>query len=418
MKGNRESPVGNSLSGNVITLAALYVTQFLGIGFITVGLAAILRDQGTSLETLAVLQVVGVIWPVKVLWAPLVDRYGRYRTWLIVLQSGMVLALLALLPFTRPAESLGPVVLLCAVFVFLSATQDIAADAVAVRMLGDADRGTGNGVQVAASYVGNVLGGGLCVVVYDRFGWAPAVLLLAALTATGLWAVVRYREPVRTDRPARPDYRGLLSVLGRPGCRQWTFVVVPLVYGGAGAVYALVSPALVDAGWSLARIGVVTGVVVSGPAIVAGLLAGRLVGRFGRTAVLVAGGVALVAASLLLLPLFGGNGSTALVVTVLSLFMAAYTAANVALYTVNMDYARPASGGTDFTLLSSIGLIVSFLAASIALVAAGAVGYPAVAVAAAVLVGAGVAAGARHQERFGVDRARLQSVGDAGGGHR
>ena len=50
--------------------------------------------------------------------------------------------------------------------------------------------------------------------------------------------------------------------------------MVPLVYVGAGVAYALVTPALVDAGWSLGRIGVVTGVVTSAPAIVAGLLAG------------------------------------------------------------------------------------------------------------------------------------------------
>jgi hypothetical protein len=90
------------------TLAVLYVTQYLGIGFITVGLGAILRDGGTSLDTLAVVQVVGLIWPVKFLWAPLIDRYGsrhrgHYRSWLFALQAAMVLALLALLPFTDPA---------------------------------------------------------------------------------------------------------------------------------------------------------------------------------------------------------------------------------------------------------------------------------------------------------------------------
>ena len=51
----------------------------------------------------------------------------------------------------------------CAAYVFLSATQDIAVDAVAVRLLSDRDRGTGNGIQIAASYLGTLVGGGLCV---------------------------------------------------------------------------------------------------------------------------------------------------------------------------------------------------------------------------------------------------------------
>jgi predicted MFS family arabinose efflux permease len=392
--------------GRLGTLTALYVTQYLGVGFITVGLTAILRDGGTSLDTLALLQFVGLVWPVKFLWAPILDRYGsrrrgHYRSWLLVLQAGLVLALLALLPFGRPAEQLGPVVAICVAYVFLSATQDIAVDAVAVRLLSERSRGAGNGIQVAASYAGNLLGGGACVIVYDRFGWVPAILLLVALTAVGLLVVWRFREPARADRVRTGQaYRALLSVFGQPGCRWWTFAVVPLVYTGAGAAYALVTPALVDAGWSLGRIGVVTGVVTSAPAIAAGLVAGVGIGRFGRAGVLVAGGVALAASTVLLLPLMNGRAPLGATVVALCCFMAAYTVANVVLYTVNMDYSRPGTGGTDFTVLSSFGLVCSFVAASLALAAADLVGYPAVAVASVVLVALGVATGVAHQRRF------------------
>ncbi|MFI7252501.1 MFS transporter [Micromonospora chalcea] len=396
--------------GRLGTLTALYVTQYLGIGFITVGLTAILRDGGTSLDTLALLQVVGLIWPVKFLWAPLLDRYGsrrrgHYRSWLLVLQAVLVLTLLtllALLPFSRPADQLGPVIAVCAVFVFFSATQDIAVDAVAVRLLAASERGTGNGIQVAASYLGNLLGGGVCVLVYDRFGWAAAVGLLAALTAIGLLVVWRFREPERTDRIVRigTAYRALVSVFGQPGCRWWTFGVVPLVYVGAGMAYALVTPALVDAGWSLGRIGVVTGVVTSVPAIAAGLIAGLGIGRFGRAGVLVAGGVTLALSTVALLPLMNGRAPLGGTVAALCFFLAAYTIANVVLYTVNMDYSRPGSGGTDFTVLSSFGLVCSFVAASLGLAAADRFGYPAVALASLVLVAAGVAVGVTHQRRF------------------
>ncbi|MGC4877893.1 MFS transporter [Micromonospora sp. DT43] len=395
------------MRGRLGTLTALYVTQYLGIGFITVGLTAILRDGGTSLDTLALLQVVGLIWPIKFLWAPILDRFGskrrgHYRSWLLVLQSALVLALLALLPFSRPADALGPVIAICAAYVFFSATQDIAVDAVAVRMLGETDRGTGNGIQVAASYLGNLLGGGACVLVYDRFGWASAVGLLAALTAVGLLVVWRFSEPARTDRVDRVGtaYRALLSVFGQPGCRWWTFGVVPLVYVGAGMAYALVTPALVDAGWSLGRIGVVTGVVTSAPAIVAGLVAGVGIGRFGRGRVLVAGGVTLAVSTAMLLPLLNGRAPLGGTIAALCFFMVAYTIANVVLYTVNMDYSRPGTGGTDFTVLSSFGLVCSFVAASVGLAAADRIGYPSVAVAAIVLVAAGVVLGLAHQRRF------------------
>ena len=82
--------------------------------------------------------------------------------------------------------------------------------------------------------------------------------------------------------------------------------MVPLLYVGAGAAYALVTPALVDAGWSLERIGVVTGVVTSVPAIAAGLAAGAVTGRIGRSGVLVVGGASIAVSTLLLLPLMNG----------------------------------------------------------------------------------------------------------------
>jgi predicted MFS family arabinose efflux permease len=390
------------------TLLMLYVTQYVGVGFITIGLVAILRDGGTPLETLGALTLIGLVWPLKVLWAPLLDRYGsrsrgHYRSWLLVLQSGLVVTLLALLPFDRPGDRLGAVMLVCTAYVLFSATQDIAVDAIAVRLLAEGERGAGNGVQLAGVSLGTVLGGGVCLVAYDAFGWSAAVLLLAALTAAGLVTVWRFREPERVDRldGTGTAYRALLSVFRQPGCRQWMFAVVTLLYVGAGAAWALVTPALVDAGWSEARIGVVTGVVVSIPAVVAGLVAGGLVSRLGRGRVLASAGALLALSTLGLLPLLAGRAPVVATTLALCAFMAAYTAVNVVVYTVNMDYSRPATGGTDFTMLSSVGLAVSFVAAAAGLSGAAWVGYPAVAVGAVVVLAGGLVLGLRHQRRYG-----------------
>lgn len=385
-------------------VTALYFTQWLGVGFLTIGLVAILRDGGTSLATLGLLQMIGLVWPLKFLWAPLVDRFGsrrfgHYRSWLVPLQLGLVLSLLALTPFSPPAEHLGPVIAICVLFVFFSATQDIAADAVAVRLLTSGERGLGNGIQVGGNYLGSVVGGGLAVVVHDQLGWVAALLMLALLTATALAVVVAYREPAREIVVQQPGFRDLLSVFRQPGCRSWTFVVVPLYYIGPAVGYAIVSPALVDAGWSLTRIGIVTGVVASVPAVLSSFGAGWLVARLGRRRALVLGGVLLALASLCLLPLALGSASTVWTSVALCIFMATYAMANVVVYTVNMDYSRADSAGTDFTTLTSFALAVSFVAAGIALALAGFVGYPAVLIGSIVLVLLGTALGARHQAR-------------------
>lgn len=387
-------------------ITALYFTQYLGVGFLTIGLVAILRDGGTSLATLGMLQTIGLIWPLKFLWSPLVDRFGsrrfgHYRSWLVPLQLGLVVTLLALTPFATPSDHLGPVMAICALFVFFSATQDIAADALAVRLLTDGDRGLGNGIQVGGNYLGSVVGGGLAVVVYDRFGWVPAMVMLALLTATALGVVIAFREPERVVQVRRPGVRELLSVFGQPGCRSWVLVVVPLYYIGAAVGYAIVSPALVDAGWSLTKIGIVSGAIASAPAVLAALGAGALVRRWGRTRVLVLGGALLVVATLGLVPLALGEAATVWTTVALCAFMAAYAVANVVVYTINMDFARPDSAGTDFTTLTSFALAVSFVAAAIALTAAVYVGYIGVLVGSIVLIVIGTVLGLRHQRRHG-----------------
>ncbi|MGY2066095.1 hypothetical protein [Blastococcus sp. SYSU DS0619] len=55
-------------------LTTLWVTQYVGIGFLTVGLVAILRADGVSLEDLSLVSLLGLAWPLKLLWAPLLDR--------------------------------------------------------------------------------------------------------------------------------------------------------------------------------------------------------------------------------------------------------------------------------------------------------------------------------------------------------
>ncbi len=384
-------------------VGGMYVTQYLGIGFFTIGLVGILRDNGVSLATLGLIQLIGIIWPLKFLWSPLVDRFGsyrlgHYRTWLLVCQGGLVLTLIALAPFTDPAGSLGAVLMLCAVYVVCSATQDIAADAIAVQMLTGKLRGWGNGIQVAATYLGSVIGGGLSIAVYDRFGWTAAVGLLAAVTLIGLALVLQFREQRRATVPVplSKGFRALGSVLAQPGCRRWALVTVPLLYSGSAGIYALVTPALVDVGWSLSLIGFVTAIVASCPAIIAGVAAGGAIARWGRAPILIIGVSVLLVGSISLLVALTSGASTGPTIVSLCVFMSGYTITNVVAYTVTMDFSRVATAGTDFTLLTSLGLAVSFIASSLGLALADSAGYLAAGTLALILILAGCTLGYRQ----------------------
>jgi MFS family permease len=179
-------------------LAVLYGSQFIPLAFLLYGLPAVLRERGATLERIAVLQLLALAWVVKFAWAPLVDRYGsrrrlgHYRGWLLGLQALLAGVVLLLIPLDI-VDDLPLVLALVGVIALLSATQDIATDATAVRLLAPSERGIGNGIQKAGGYFGLIVGGGGVLVLFDRWGWSVALAVLAGLTALPLVVLLRYR---------------------------------------------------------------------------------------------------------------------------------------------------------------------------------------------------------------------------------
>ncbi|MEM9195016.1 MAG: MFS transporter [Myxococcota bacterium] len=386
-------------------LTALYVTQFLGIGFLLVGLVGVLREQGASLDSLGAIQALGLVWAVKFLWSPIIDRYGgrksgHYKPWLLVLQTAMVVVILCMIGVSPDPNNLGAIFGLSAVLVFFSATQDIAADAIAVRLIDVEERGLANGVQGAAGYIGNLLGGGLTVVVFDQFGWTAAMLLLAGLTATALVVVATFKEgdAIRHATPSTlgEAYSALRTVWKQPGAARWAFIVQPLLHLGVSVSYALMTPALIDIDWSLTQVGLVLTLLASIPAAAGGLLGGWLVSRYGRLVPVLASSVVALCATLALLPMFAGSRNDTLITIAICVYLTAYSLATSVFYTVNMDYSRVTSAGTDYTILNSIGMVFSFVAGGVGLALAEAVGYVAVAIGSAGLLVVGVVAYAAH----------------------
>jgi hypothetical protein len=356
----------------------LYMSQFLAIGFLFTALTAISRDRGGALEDIGAIYVLGMVWAVKFLWAPLVDRFGsarrgHYRSWLLWTQPLSAVVLLAIIPFDV-VDDLWVILAMLAVVAILSATQDVATDALAVRTISGRGRGGINGLQVGAGFVGDIIGGGLVLVVYEWWGWTPAILTLAVFTALPVIGVRRYREPelvqVSTAAP-RPSMRSLFR---QRGAARWAFVLTPLMALGMPGAYGLLIPIMIDSGVSVGSVGMLTnglgGLVGCGAAIVAGLLIHRL----GRKRALVLYGIGQVVAIAAVLPVVWAGGMV-WVVTAIVLLNIFNTAAYAAMYTINMDYARAASAGSDFTVQTSISYALRFAGAGVILGFAGSLGY-------------------------------------------
>ncbi len=340
-------------------IATLYVSQAIPVGFFVIALPAILRDSGASLNTVSLFSALALAWVFKFLWAPLVDRFGsatrgHFRSWLLPVQM-LAVGSVAVIAMTDPRESLVPLAVAGSVFMLLAATQDIATDGLAVRILPEAERGIGNGVQVGGFYFGQILGGGLVLYLVGRVGWSAAMGGMAVLMALPLLPVWFYREPAQvTRRPSSSfSFGALARFFRRPGA--WGWVAVLVVYrAGDAAAMRMLGPLLVDQGMTLASIGLLTGVAASVGAMAGALVGGLLVNSFGRRASLVLFAV-LHALALIgyLMPANGRIEPSLLYGVVLA---AAFTGglATAAIYTAMMDRSDPATSATDFTLQQSL----------------------------------------------------------------
>ena len=116
-------------------LFVLYFCQGLPGGFLSKALPAILRMEGLSLTTVGFASALSLPWMLKVLWAPLVDRYGHAgfgwrKTWLVPAQLSMFAVTLVFVG-VQPRDGLWLMALLFLVLNVLAATQDIAVDGLA-----------------------------------------------------------------------------------------------------------------------------------------------------------------------------------------------------------------------------------------------------------------------------------------------
>lgn len=364
----------------MILLAGLYITQFLGLGFIVTAVPAIMRKAGAGLDDIAWVYGLGLIWALKFLWSPLVDRfgsqrYGHYRSWLVILQSLLIVSLVVA-SFFDIAEQMPILPFLFALISFFSASQDIAADALAVTILEPSERGIGNSIQTAGGFIGNMLGGGIVLIAYAKLGWQASLLILAAGTALPLINVLLHKEkPAPADaRREKVNYRDLYRFFKRPTISFWLAILFTFPMAVSMA-YGLMNPMLVDMGWGLDKIGLATNIMGSLASIIGAFGAGSLVHRIGRKWTMIIANIFSICALLGIWLLTQGHHHEMLVYSSLIIMLMAYGANATLISTMIMDKSNPETAATDYSLQSSLMSLFSHTSAGVALYTTESVGY-------------------------------------------
>jgi PAT family beta-lactamase induction signal transducer AmpG len=267
-----------ALRTKLLWVAALYFASGLPFGIVNYLLPVFLRNEGTDLSTIGrVISDVGLAWTLKFLWAPMVDRFGRRRSWIILCQLGIA----ALTLWLIAADPIGARLVLWAILALLaalSATQDIAIDAYTIQLLDVRELGVANGIRVGAYRIAIIVTSGALVALAGSLGWSAVFMVAAAIM--GALALLVLGAP-RRDRA--PQHQSLLeparALLDLP--YLWAVVLFVLTFKlGDLAMQPMVAPFWVDRGLSEGQIGLI-GTLSIGAAIGGALVGGVLTTRWG-----------------------------------------------------------------------------------------------------------------------------------------
>ncbi|MEM9267105.1 MAG: MFS transporter [Cyanobacteria bacterium P01_F01_bin.13] len=360
-------------------LGSLYVAQHIPLTFVYEALPVFLRQQNVSLRTLGLLQLLALPLVFKFLWSPLIDRYGitrwgHYRVWILFFQIGLGIAI-AILAFLNITQQFTLLLIGLLMVSLLSASQDIATDALAIGLLSPAERGFGNGIQRGGNSLGAIIGGGGMLILLGYWGWRNTLLAMATILLLTVIPAARHRERIiKSTISSPPSFRRLVSVYRRPGMGRW--LIILMLYGiGPYMALTMFRPLLVDIGLSMGEIGLLLGVVSYGAGLLGAVAAGLNISRLGRKqALIIFSALQGIAIAAYCLPALGFTQLPMLyLVAMIAQFINGM--AMTALFTVMMDNSEAITAGTDYTVQSSVVYISGIIGATCSGVITEAIGY-------------------------------------------
>ncbi|MDF1725835.1 MAG: MFS transporter [Alcanivorax sp.] len=301
-------------------LVMLFLGFSAGLPFLLVfsTLSAWLADVDVDRASIGYFSWVGIMFSIKVFWAPVVDRLklplltrwlGQRRSWLVVAQIGIAVSLL-LMGTTQPVGNLALFAQLALLVAFFSATQDICIDAYRIDSAADEFQGAMAATYIFGYRVAMLMAGAGSFYIADMDSWGTAYLVMAVLMGVGLITTFIVDEP---DTPPRDDFgkspaqwinnalvRPFADFFGRYG--QYALMLLALV-----AVYrisditmgVMANPFYLDIGYTKNEIATVAKFFGFFMTIAGSVIGGLAVSRFGLLRPLLVGAVAVMLTNLL-----------------------------------------------------------------------------------------------------------------------
>ncbi len=161
-----------------------------------------LRDVGMDLHSIGLISLASFFYLLKFLWAPLLDRHafpvlgflGRRRSWLLLSQLGVTVALFGL-AFSRPELGVAGLVGWVLFASFMGATQDSVVDAYRIEIASESAQAALAATYILGYRIGLIVGGAGALYLAEFANWRWAYMAMSALMLLPIVATLLCREP-------------------------------------------------------------------------------------------------------------------------------------------------------------------------------------------------------------------------------
>ncbi|MBQ8442111.1 MAG: MFS transporter [Bacteroides sp.] len=359
---------------NLATFFCLYIAQTIPMSFFSTVIPVMMRQENFTLSAIGLLQLIKLPWIVKFLWSPIVDRNttttGDYKRW--IFSSELIYAILifsvALLDFKTDFYTILTLIIISFI---ASATQDIATDALAVLSFSRKDKSMVNSMQSMGSFGGSMVGSGVLLLLFHQIGWNSLLPCLAVFVLVMLLPLlfnkgIQITPKIPQQRAKKADV--LYFFTQRGIWKQIGFLF--LYYSGLIGTLAMVRPWLVDLGYTVQEIGMMSGVAGTFVGFISAFAGGVIIRKIGRWRARILFSIFVLMATLYFLGLSYTQPTTALLYIGIFLLWGSYGMTTIVVYTTAMDCVRPGREGTDFTIQTVIthlsGMIMAIFSGRIA----------------------------------------------------
>jgi PAT family beta-lactamase induction signal transducer AmpG len=370
-------------SKRVGMLIALGFASGLPLALTRTTLSAWMTNAGVNLKTIGLFSLVTLPYSFKFVWAPLLDRFsfplfGRRRGWMALTQVGLLLSVWIMADI-NPKNAPLAIAALAVVVAFLSASQDVVADAYRTDVLPPAERASGTSTWILGYRIAMLVSGAGALVLSDHMPWSRVYGVMALLMIVGIVATWRAPEPevVRPPRTvADAVVKPFVDFFSRKGAAA-ALAFVMLYRIGDTIAGGMVLPFLIKLGFSNSQIGFWNKGVGFAATISGVMLGGGMVAKYGVRRCLLTFGAILMVANTGYLALALHGKSVALLATAIGIDNVCGGMVDAAFAAFIMSLCNKSFSATQFALLSSASTIIGRIIGAGSGWLAATVGWPA-----------------------------------------